>query len=187
MLETSEFKKSAKLELDKQPYSIIDFEHVKPGKGNTFTRCRLRNLITGQVLERTFKSGEKFPSPDLEAKEMQYLYAEANLLTFMDSKTFEQVQLDEKVLGDDKKFLLDNLEVVVLFYNGSPINVELPNFVVLPIEYCEPGFKGDTATGASKPAKLQGGHSVTVPLHMKEGDMLKIDTRTGDYVEKVNK
>jgi elongation factor P len=187
MLETSDFRRSAKLEIDGAPYTIIDFEHVKPGKGNAFTRCRVRNLITGQMLERTFKSGDKFPVPDIEAKEMQFLYAEDNLLTFMDVKNYEQTTLDVKVLGDDRKFLLDNLEVVVLLYNGKPINVELPSFVNLPIEYCEPGFKGDTATGASKPATLAGGHVVTVPLHLKEGDILKIDTRTGDYVEKVNK
>lgn len=187
MIETSEFRRSAKLELDGQPYSIIDFEHVKPGKGNSFTRCRLRNLVTGQMLERTFKSGDRFPTPDLEAREMQYLYAEGEILTFMDSSNYEQISLNSAVLKDNLKFLTDNLAVVVLFYNGKPINVDLPVFVELPIVYTEPGFKGDTATGASKPATLQGGHTVTVPLHMKEGDILKIDTRTGDYVEKVNK
>jgi elongation factor P len=187
MIETSDFKKNSKLEIDGFPFTVIDFEHVKPGKGNAFTRCRLRNLVTGQMLERTFKSGEKFKVPDIEAREMQFLYAEGNLLTFMDMKNYEQITLDDKVLGNDRKFLLDNLEVVVLFFNGKPINVELPNFVLVPIEYCEPGFKGDTATGATKPATLQGGHVVSVPLHLKEGDILKIDTRTGEYVEKINK
>jgi len=187
MLEIGDFKKNSKFEMDGAPYTVIDFEHVKPGKGSAFTRCRVRNLITGQMLERTFKSGDKFPTPDIEAKDMQYLYAEDTLLTFMDTKNYEQITLDDKVLGDDRKFLLDNIEVTVLFFNGKPINVELPNFVLLPIVYCEPGFKGDTATGGTKPATLQGGHVATVPLHLKEGDLLKIDTRTGDYVEKINK
>ncbi len=187
MIETSEFRKGAKLEIDQQPYAIIDFEHVKPGKGQAFTRCRLRNLQSGQMLERTFKSGDKFPSPNIEAKEMQYLFREATILTFMDTATYEQITLNAETLKDSIKFLKDGILVTVLFYNERPINVELPTFVQLPIEYCEPGFKGDTATGASKPATLEGGHVVTVPLHLKVGDILKVDTRTGDYVEKVNK
>jgi elongation factor P len=187
MIETSEFRNGAKLELEQQPYTIISFEHHKPGKGNTFTRAKLRNLITGQQLERTFKSGEKFESPDIEAKEMQFLFAEATILTFMDTENYEQVTLNASVLKDSLPFLKDGTIVTVLFYNGKPITVELPIFVELPIEYCEPGFKGDTATGATKPATLQGGHKVTVPLHLKQGDILKIDTRTGEYIEKVNK
>jgi elongation factor P len=187
MVETSEFKKNVKLEIDNYPYTVIDFEHVKPGKGAAFTRCRLRNLVTGQMLERTFKAGERFKSPDIENRDMQFLYVEGSFLVFMDKENYEQLTMDQKVLGDMQKFLMDSMDVTVLFYNGKPINVDLPIFVNLPITYCEPGFKGDTATGASKPATLQGGHIVTVPLHMKEGDVLKVDTRTGEYVEKVNK
>jgi elongation factor P len=151
------------------------------------TRCKLRNLKTGQMLERTFKSGEKFAIPDIEHKEMQYLYPEGEMLVFMDKENYEQTSINTSMVGEQAKFLQENMDCGVLFYEGRPINVELPNFVVLPIQYTEPGFRGDTATGASKPATLQGGHVVTVPLHLKEGDMLKIDTRTGDYVEKVNK
>ncbi len=187
MLDTGSFKKNSKLELEGFPYTIVDFQHVKPGKGGSFTRCKLRNLITGQQLERTFKSGEKFPVPDITAQDMQFLYAEGDLLTFMDVKDFEQVTIDTVTLGDSRKFLVDNMECAVLFYNGKPINVELPNFVELPIEYCEPGFRGDTAQGATKPATLVGGHTVTVPLYLDQGDILRIDTRTGEYVEKVNK
>jgi len=187
MIETNEFKKGSKLKIENYPYTVIDFEHVKPGKGQSFTRCKLRNLATGQILERTFKSGEKFESPDLEFREMQYLYADGEMFTFMDNTNYEQVLLNNKMLGDQSKFLTENMVVNVCFYEEKPINVDLPNFVELPIQYTEPGFNGNTATGATKPATLLGGHTVTVPLHMKEGDILKIDTRTGDYVEKVNK
>ena len=187
MIETNEFKKGAKLQIEKQPYTVVEFEHVKPGKGQSFTRCKLRNLATGQMLERTFKSGERFETPNLEFREMQYLYGDGEMLTFMDNSNYEQTILNQKMLGDQAKFLTENMVVNVLFFEEKPINIDLPNFVELPITYTEPGFSGNTATGASKPATLQGGHTVTVPLHMKEGDILKIDTRTGDYVEKVNK
>jgi len=186
-IDTKEIKKNVKLQIDSQPYTVIDFQHVKPGKGNAFTRCKLKNLMTGQVLERTFKSGETLEEPNVEFKAMQYLYAEGDMLQFMDNANYEQLSLQKNVLGDNAAFLTDNMEVSVLFYNEKPINVELPTFVLLPIEYCEPGFKGDTATGGSKPARLSGGHMVQVPLHLKEGDLLKIDTRTGEYVEKVNR
>lgn len=187
MIDTSDFKRGAKLQIEKQPYTVVDFEHVKPGKGQSFTRCKLRNLMTGQMLERTFKSGERFESPNLEFREMQYLYSDGEMLTFMDNANYEQVLFNKSAMPDQEKFLTENMVVNVLFFNEKPINVDLPNFVELAIQYTEPGFKGDTATGASKPATLMGGHIVTVPLHMKEGDILKIDTRTGDYVEKVNK
>ena len=187
MLETNDFKKNAKIQIDNQPFAIIDFQHVKPGKGQSFTRCKLRNLMTGQILERTFKSGERFEEPNLEARQMQYLYPEGEMVTFMDSTNYEQLTLNTKMLGDQVKFMKENMEVTVLFFNEKPINIDIPNFVELAITYCEPGFRGDTATGANKPATLQGGHVVTVPLHLKEGDILKIDTRTGDYVEKVNR
>ena len=187
MLDTSGFKRNSKIELEGFPYAIVEFEHVKPGKGSAFTRCKLRNLITGQQLERTFKSGDKFPVADISSKDMQFLYAEEDLLTFMDVNDYEQVTIDKKTLGDSAKFLIDNMECEVLFYNDKPITVELANFVELAIEYCEPGFKGDTAQGGTKPATLVGGHTVTVPLYLDQDDILKIDTRTGEYVEKVNK
>ena len=187
MIETNEFRRGAKLQIDGAPYSVIDFEHVKPGKGQAFTRCKLKNLKTGQQLERTFKAGERFEEPNLEHREMQFLFMEGDLLNLMDLKNYEQIQVNKQLVGDTFLFLTENLEVGVLFFEERPINIELPVFVNLAIQYCEPGFKGDTAQGATKPATLVGGHKVTVPLHMKEGDVLKVDTRTGEYVEKVNK
>ena len=187
MIETNEFRRGAKLQIDGAPYSVIDFEHVKPGKGQAFTRCKLKNLKTGQQLERTFKAGERFEEPNLEHREMQFLFMEGDLLNLMDLKNYEQIQVNKQLVGDTFLFLTENLEVGVHFFEERPINIELPVFVNLAIQYCEPGFKGDTAQGATKPATLVGGHKVTVPLHMKEGDVLKVDTRTGEYVEKVNK
>jgi elongation factor P len=187
MIELNDIRKNSKLLIDGQPYTVVDFQHVKPGKGNAFTRCRLRNLESGQQLERTFKAGEKFDEPNIEHKEMQFLFSDGSMLHFMDTSNYEQVALETKLLGDQMPFLKENIVTGVLFFNERPINIELPTFVELAIEYCEPGFKGDTATGASKPARLVGGHTVTVPLHLKEGDILKIDTRTGEYVEKINK
>ncbi len=187
MIEINDIKKNSKLLIDEMPYTVVDFEHVKPGKGSAFTRCRLRNLKTGQQLERTFKSGERFEEPNLEHRSMQYLYPEGEVFTLMDNENYEQTSISRSLIGDQANFLKENMEVGVLFFDEKPISIELPIFVELPIVYTEPGFKGDTATGASKPAKLEGGNMVTVPLHLKEGDILKIDTRTGEYVEKVNK
>lgn len=187
MIETNELRKNVKVLIDSAPYVVLDAEHVKPGKGNAFTRCKLRNLKTGQLLERTFKNGEKFEVPDIMSREMQFLFQDGVLLTFMDNETFDQVTVNSELIGDQMKFMKENIVCSVLFFQERPINIELPMFVELPITYCEPGFKGDTATGASKPATLEGGHVVSVPLHLSEGDILKIDTRTGDYVEKVNR
>ena len=187
MIESGDLRKGSKILIDNYPYSVLEAQHVKPGKGSAFARCKLKNLETGQLLERTFKSNEGFEEPNLEHKEMQYLFSENEMFVFMDNENFEQISLSAKLIGEMKVYLKENIVVNVLFYNEKPIHIEMPTFVVLPIVYCEPGFKGDTATGASKPATLEGGLVVTVPLHLKEGDMLKVDTRTGDYVEKVNK
>jgi elongation factor P len=187
MIESGDLRKGSKILIDAAPYAVLDAQHVKPGKGSAFARCKLKNLETGQLLERTFKSNESFDEPSLEFVEMQYLYTENDMFIFMNTVNYEQITLSAKLMGDQKMFLKENINVGILFYNERPINVELPTFVELPIVYCEPGFKGDTATGASKPATMEGGLIVKVPLHMKEGDILKIDTRTGDYVEKVNK
>jgi elongation factor P len=187
MIELNDIKRNSKLLIDGFPFTVVDFEHVKPGKGSSFTRCRLRNLKTGQQLERTFKSGEKFDEPNLEHRNMQYLFADGDMYTFMDNENYEQLLVGKDVLGDQVGFLKENIECGILFFDEKPITIELPIFVELAIEYTEPGFKGDTAQGATKPARLTGGHMVTVPLHLKEGDILKIDTRTGDYVEKINK
>jgi elongation factor P len=185
--EVADFRKGLKVEIDGQPWEIIDFQHVKPGKGNAFTRTKLKNMITGSNLERVFKSGEKFDVPDVEQKEMQYLYKDDSGYVFMDTTNYEQVPINDDGVGESKNYLLENLTCYVLFYNGRAIGVELPNSVVLKIVETDPGVKGNTVSGGSKVAKLQTGAQVSVPLHLKEGDLIKVDTRTGDYIEKMNK
>lgn len=187
MIESNDLRKGNRVQIDNDPYVVVEAEHVKPGKGNAFSRLKLRNLKTGQNLERTFKNGERFAIPDVMFKEMQYLYGDDSFITVMDVENYEQITINKSLVGDAIKFLKENMMVSIIFFEDKPINIELPIFVELAIKYCEPGFKGDTATGASKPATLDGGHVVSVPLHMKEGDVLKIDTRSGEYVEKVNK
>ncbi len=169
------------------PYTIIDFQHVKPGKGNQFTRTKLRNLLTGQLLERTFKSGEKFEVPNVENKEMSYLYKDASGFNFMDKTTYDQIAISEEQMGDTAFYLIEHLEVVVLFYNEKPVSVDVPKAVNLRVAQTDPGVKGDRVTGATKPATLETGLVVQVPLHIAEGDLLRVDTTTGEYVERVNK
>lgn len=184
---TSDFKKGLCIELEKVPYVIVEFQHVKPGKGNAFVRTRLKNLITNNTLEKTFKSGEKVGEPELDKKQMQYLYEDGSSFQFMDLGAYEQVALDKEVVGDRKYYLTENLEIEVLYYQGKPIAIDLPNFVQLAITYCEPAIKGDTVSGGGKPATLSTGLNISVPFHVKQGDLLKVDTRTGEYVEKLNK
>ena len=181
MYSTNDIRKNLKVELDGEPYVVTDFQFVKPGKGNAFTRVKLKSLISGRVLERTWKSGEQIGRPDLEEREMQYLYSDGSTFTFMDTTTYDQVEISRDFLANTVDFLLDNLEVTVLFFNDRPINIELPNFVDLEITLCEPGVKGDTATGANKPATLSTGATVNVPLFINEGETIRIDTRTGEY------
>ena len=185
MYETNEFRKGLKIEYNGDPYIIVDFQHVKPGKGNAFTRTRLKNLITGNVLDVTFKSGDKVGKPDLEEREMQYLYKEDDNFYFMDNASYEQIFMDEQTIGDGCKFMQENINVSVLLYKSKPIGVNLPNFVVLKVIETEPGIKGDTASGGSKTATLEGGAVISVPLFVNEGDMIKVDTRSGEYVERV--
>lgn len=188
MYEVNDFRNGLKIELDDgYPYSIVFFQHVKPGKGNAFTRTKMRNLVTGNNLERTFKSGEKFKPADLEQKEMQFLYKEGTRYEFMDTTNYEQTYLDEDHMGDEKNFLKDNTLVNILYFKGKAISLELPVFVELKVTRTEPGFKGDTATGTLKAATVETGAEVQVPLFINEGDVLKVDTRTGEYVERVNK
>ncbi|MBI4403566.1 MAG: elongation factor P [Deltaproteobacteria bacterium] len=182
---TSDFKKGLFIEMDGVPYQIVEFQHVKPGKGNAFVRTRLKNLLTNNVIDRTLKSGEKVGEPDLEHKRMQYLYSDGSGFQFMDLDSYEQVLLESVQVGDAKYFLTENLEIEVLYYQGKPIALELPNFVFLKVKYTEPGIKGDTVSGGGKPATMSTDLTVTVPFHISIGDALKIDTRTGDYVEKV--
>lgn len=185
MISTNEFRKGAKIEYKGEPFEIVDFQHVKMGRGGAIVRTKLKSLRTGSVLEDTFRSGEKFDSPHLDERDMQYLYEEGDIHYFMDTETFEQVLITTSKLGDSKKFLKENMIVRILNYGGEPLTVELPIFVELTVAETEPGFKGDTASGGSKPATLETGAVVRVPFHINKGDVIRIDTRTSEYIERV--
>lgn len=185
MYSTADFKKGLKIELDGTPFIIVDFQHVKPGKGGAFVRTKLKNLLNGRVVDQTFRSGEKVEKPDLLERNMQFLYREGDQYCMMDNETYEQIMLTEEQVGEARLFLIENMNVDVLFFNQEPIALELPNFVELEIAQTEPGVKGDTAAGGSKPATLESGATVQVPLFINEGDRIKVDTRTGNYIERV--
>jgi len=187
MYETSEFRKGLKIEVDGNPYIMVDVQFVKPGKGQAFTRTKLKNMITGAVLERTFKSGEKIEKAQISERQMQYLYPESENWVFMDTTTYEQLYLGASVLEDTPSFLEDGMMVDVLFWGDKPIGVTPPTFVELEVTETEPGYKGDTSSNVQKPATLSTGKIVSVPLFVNQGDLLKIDTRTGTYVERVKK
>jgi elongation factor P len=184
MFTTSDFRRGLRIEIDGQPFSIVEFEHHKPGKGASIVRTRLRNLVTGQVTAPTFRAGDKVGTPDVEDKDGQFLFAAGDVYTFMDPVSFEQYEITKELLGESTGYLVDGMSVSILFYQGKAVSVELPNSVVLKIVETEPAVKGDTATNATKRATLSTGHVVHVPLFMKEGEMVKVDTRTGDYVER---
>ncbi len=186
MYETADFKKGLKIMVEGKPYVIVDFQHVKPGKGNQFSRTKLRNMLTGQNLEVTFKSGEKFEVPNVENKEMTYLYKDDSGYNFMSQETFEQIAMNDEELGESKYYLAENLKVVILFYNEKAVAVDVPKAVNLTVAKSDPGIKGDRVSGATKPATMESGLVVNVPLHINEGDVLRIDTSTGAYVERVN-
>lgn len=181
---SNQIRKGVKLLIDGDAYVVVDADHVKPGKGSAFTRARVRNLRTGQVLERTFKAGDKVETAETQESKMQYLYREENAFHFMDQNTYEQILIPEDVLGDAVQYLAENTEVSVLLHDGEPLGVELPNFVTLTIVDTEPGFKGDTVSGG-KPAKTNAGAVVSVPFHLNVGDKIVVDTRNGQYREKV--
>ncbi len=187
MYGTNQFRNGLKIEFENEPFVIVEFQHVKPGKGGAFIRTKLKSLISGNVLERTFRSGEKVGKPQLEEKEMQYLYLSDNQYHFMDTATYEQFFLTEEQLGESKNFLQENVIVKVLFYKEQPIGVDVPIFVELRVTQTDPGVRGDTASGGTKPAILETGASVQVPLFLNIGDVIKIDTRTGGYIERVSK
>lgn len=186
MYETSDFKKGLKILIDGSPYTIVDFQHVKPGKGNQFTRTKMRNLLTGSNLERTFKSGEKFEVPNVEMKEMTFLYKDDSGYNFMDQTTFEQILMNADEIGENTNYLTENLVVMILLFNEKAVAVEVPKAVNLRVAQTDPGVKGDRVTGATKPATMESGLVTNVPLHINEGDLLRIDTSTGAYVERVN-
>jgi elongation factor P len=187
MYDTSDIRKNLKFLLDGVPVAVVDFQFVKPGKGQAFTRTKLRNMLTGTMLERTFKTGEKFEKADIEERQQQFLYPEGDKFVFMDTKSYDQLYLSADQLGEASMFIQDGMMVDVMFWNERPIGVTPPTFVELKIVETEPGFKGDTSTNTLKPAKLETGGTVPVPLFVNEGDVIKIDTRTYEYVERVKK
>ena len=184
MVDTSQFRNGLKLELDGQPFVITYFQHVKPGKGGAFVRTKIKSLTTGRSVDRTFRSGEKMLEANVEERAMQYLYHDGENLVFMDTESYEQTPISETNVGDVRRFLKENANVEVLFWNGNPINIEPPAFVELEVAKSDPGLKGDTSSGATKPATLETGAEIQVPLFIKEGDILRIDTRTGEYAER---
>lgn len=184
MISAGEFRNGVTFDIDGNVFQIIEFQHVKPGKGAAFVRTKIRNVISGAVVERTFNPTEKFPTAFVERKDMQYLYNEDTLYYFMDGETFETVPINADKLGDNFKFVLENTDVKVLSYKGVVFGVEPPNFVELTVTQTDPGFKGDTATNATKPAVVETGAEIRVPLFIEEGDKVRIDTRTGDYMER---
>ena len=188
MISTSDFRKGTKILYREEPYLVTDFQHVKPGKGGAYIRTKMKNMITGLILEETFRSGEKFPSPDLETKQMQYLYKDEGLYNFMDQDSFEQVALNEDQLEEVMPFLKEQEIYTVLYFDGRAIAVTPPMFMELEIKETPPGVKGDTAQGAgNKQAKLETGLVIQVPLFLNEGECIKVDTRTSTYIERVKK
>jgi elongation factor P len=187
MIDNSQFRNGLKLEIDGAPYIITYFQFVKPGKGTAFTRTKLKNMITGNVIERTYRSGEKLQLAEVEEQKMQYLYEDADFHHFMNEETFDQVAITSSTISDEAPFLTENLVVQVLFYKGNPVNIDLPNFIEDEIAYCEPGVRGNTATGATKPAELACGAKVLVPLFVEQGEHIRVDTRTKEYVSRVKK
>lgn len=182
---TAQFRKGLKIEMEGEPVVIVDFQHVKPGKGGAFVRTKMKSLISGNVLEKTFRSGEKVDVPDLEEKKMSFLYKDEEGYCFMDSQTYEQMTLTKDQIGDALGYIKENVEVEVLLHNGTPIGVELPMFLNLQIVETDPGVKGNTVSGGSKPAKLETGLTIQVPLFVNAGEVVKVDTRTAQYIERV--
>jgi elongation factor P len=186
-MQTTDIRKGLKIQLDGVPYAITEHQFVKPGKGQSFTRCRIKNLMTGNVIERTWKSGESVELADVETRKMSYSWDEGDSLVFMDTNTGDQLHVMKDKVGDEVRFVSEGLDCEVTLFNGNAIGIELPPSVVLQIKESEPGVKGDTASGATKPARLSTGAVVNVPLFIKEGEWVKVDTRTGEYLERVNR
>lgn len=184
MITAGDFKKGITVEMDNGVWTIVDFQHVKPGKGAAFVRTRIKNVMTGAVLERTFNPTDKMPKAIIETKEMQYMYNDGDLYYFMDNETYENIPISKDVLGDNFKFVKENMDCKVLSYKGKVFGVEPPFFIELEVTQTDPGFKGDTATNATKPAVLETGAEIRVPLFINEGDHIKVDTRTGEYMER---
>ena len=186
-MQTTDIRKGLKIQIDGVPFAIVEHQFVKPGKGQSFTRCRVKNLATGAVIERTWKSGESVELADVEERKMTYSWAESDSFVFMETSTGEQIHVERDKVGDEARFLGEGLDCLVTLFNGNAIGVELPANVIMQVSSSEPGIKGDTASGATKPATLSSGAVVNVPLFIKEGEWVKVDTRTGSYLERVNK
>lgn len=183
----SEMRKGTRVLIDNDPYLVVSFEFVKPGKGQALYRTKLKNLLSGAIIERTFRSGESFDLATLDHRNMQFLYKEGNQYQFMDVDTFEQIALPEEVLGDAKNFLLDGINVEVVFFRSNPIGVNIPNFINMRVVNTDPYLRGDTSSSDMKLARLESGYEIRVPPFINEGDVIQIDTRTGAYVTRVNK
>ena len=184
-LTASDLRKGLKLEIDGEPYLVVDFEFSKPGKGQALYRCRLRNMITGSQFDRTYRSGDKFNAADMEEQSMEFLFKEGKRYTFMNTSSYEQIEMTEEQVGEAINYLTENLVVNMLLFQGRPIGISLPNFVELKVIQADPWVKGDTAAGATKPVTLETGFVLQVPLFIEEGEVLKVDTRSGAYVERV--
>ena len=182
MISTNDFRTGLTIELEGEVYTVVDFQHVKPGKGAAFVRSKIKNVRSGGVIERTFRAGEKVETAHVERREMQYLYAAGDSYNFMDTQTFEQLALTADHLGENLKYITENMTIVVQVYEGSILGIEVPNFVDLKVVETAPGARGDTVSGATKPATLETGATVQVPLFIEEGDLIRIDTRTGEYL-----
>jgi elongation factor P len=187
MYDTSDIRKGLKIMIDGAPYTIVEFQFVKPGKGAAFTRTKMKNLLSGAVLERNLRSGDKLEPADVETKTMQYLYGDADSFIFMDTSTYDQVNIPKATIGESSDYMPENINVEVLFFNGRAVGVSLPNFIEQAIVSTDPGFAGNTATGATKPAKISTGATINVPLFINVGDVIKIDTRTGQYLERLSR
>lgn len=184
MISTNDFRTGLTIEVDGSVFTVVEFQHVKPGKGSAFVRCKLKNLRTGGVVERTFRAGEKIPRAHLERREMQYLYREGESFVLMDNESYEQTSLGESQLGESVKYLKENMNVYLLTHAGNLLGVELPNSVELQVIATDPGIRGDTATGGAKPATLETGLIIQVPLFVDVGTVIRVDTRTGEYLER---
>lgn len=186
MISPGNFRKGLKLMYEGNPYLVVDFQHVKMGRGRPHVKAKLKQLLTGQIIEKSFLTTESFDEPDLEERKMQYLYSQGDEFAFMDSSTYDQVTIEADALGGARWYLVENDEYSILFYEGRPISLHLPASVILKVTQAEPAIKGDTVSNVMKSAKVETGYEVKVPMFVKEGDKVKIDTRTGEYIERAN-
>ena len=187
MYEAADLRKGLKIQIEGAPYIITDFSFVKPGKGQALYKCKLKNLITGSQFDRNYRSTDRFEPADLDEQEMEFLYQEGNQYCFMNTSSYEQVYLEEEQVGDARNYLTNNLKVTISFFQAEPMAINLPTFVDLEVVKADPGVKGDTATGATKPVTMETGYEIQVPLFIEEGETLRLDTRTGQYVSRIMK